>query len=1488
VRLAVSVAFAALLLTVLAPLATAANPDSSGPQGAAPAGTPQVSYVILLKDQRSHEASVAVRADAVPRINALADLRSSFIETPDDIQDPLVFSLNQEIDRALADMRFAILQEASRLHAATRTAAEAYVLELGGEITYESPLMNLFVARFSADAVNRMAAHPLVASVVPEGTVDFTLDISVPTIGAPTFWTNGFTGGPFKIVVPDTGVDGTHPGLVGKVTDAQTFHDAGRLNGNYVDDWTTTDDLHGHGTHVAGITASQDATQRGVAYGMLGVVNVKFGYLCNSYPGCGQGEWSDAWKGIDWALSPAVGGDVLTLSFGGGSDNDGTDPMSLFMDALVDDLGIPVSVAAGNNGSPSSIIQPATAYNVVTVGATDDRNTVSRGDDGIAGFSSRGPTGDGRIKPDLVAPGDAIASAYNDWETAVDWIDMSGTSMASPHVGASLLLYMNVGGGPYFPARGKALFLNTASDMGAAGPDNTFGWGYLDLATAWAQRNNVIEGRTAPGQPAFYRLTGSAGDRATLVWQRHVVYNGQSAPTQWWSLNNLELALYDEASQSRLALSNRARDNVEQVAFTAAATGIAKVFAPGPLNVGSDELFALAGRTAPVPMTAPAISVLMDAPPTAATGQSFVVYANVTNTGGLRLGTASVTLNLPPNVAIVSGSNPRNLGGIAPGLTQSAAWTVTTNLVGVHTFTASATGTAYEETFSGSSGPDQVTVVDRTPPLISMMNAVPSPQNVGGIVNISAGITDNVGVTGAWVEVLDPLGAPVGNFTMTFDPITGRRFYYRTYSTIGRYDYTVSARDAAANWATASGTFAILDLEAPVLSLVSAQPDPQEVFLAVNVSGRATDNVGVVEARLELSDPLGAVTNVTMTIAGFTVYLAQPYDLVGTYGFRISVHDAAWNWATWVGSFAMQDTTRPLADAGPDITVEAGTFVTFDGSGSSDNVGIVQYQWTLNDNGPYTYTGVTANHQFLFVGTVVVTLTVRDASGNSASDTMSVTVVDPRPPTIEDVRADPPLQDVGGAVTVSARVFDPFGLGEVWLNVRDPQGGIANATMTDVGGRYALTATYREKGLHVFDIWAVDVNGNWATARGGFVIADLTPPTVAAAADPPDSDFPAPVTITAAVTDNDGVSDAWLEVRNPAGTSAIVPMILVGTAWQASLTPPLLGSYAVTVWAADLSGNQGSGGAPFRSLDRTPPTLAASAASPAEVLTEVSFTVDAADNLGSVRTTLEVLAPGSASLGNRTVAGPFPASVTMTFRNLGPHTWTATAVDPSGNRVVVEGVVDVRDSTPPVADAGPDWTIAAGVTVPFDGSGSADNFGIEGFLWTVEGQAPLRGERVSSRFANAGTYQVTLTVTDLAGNTASDVAVVTVLPADADGDGSWSGNETAAGTDPNNPDTDGDGLLDGADPDPLHARFDVADLFASWIGVLLLFLVFLILLATGFARRRRKEPTAGPAKPAPRIAETPKAVAGDTPAVGRLVVPPPPPEDDALPPPPPD
>ena len=153
--------------------------------------------------------------------------------------------------------------------------------------------------------------------------------------------------------------------------------------------------------------------------------------------------------------------------------------------------GVVVVAAAGNRGYQSfethegafesyaafSITDPGNADGVITVGATHRFRPHTYG---VSFFSSRGPTGDGRVKPDIVAPGERIRSCMSGGE----WGELDGTSMAAPHVsGAAAMLIARYSELIAQPREIKRILCETATDLGR---EHSFqGNGMLDVLRAF-------------------------------------------------------------------------------------------------------------------------------------------------------------------------------------------------------------------------------------------------------------------------------------------------------------------------------------------------------------------------------------------------------------------------------------------------------------------------------------------------------------------------------------------------------------------------------------------------------------------------------------------------------------------------------------------------------------------------------------------------------------------------------------------------------------------------------------------------------------------------------------------------------------------------------------------------------------------------------------------------------------------------------------------
>lgn len=270
------------------------------------------------------------------------------------------------------------------------------------------------------------------------------------------------------VAIIDTGIDATHVDL-----------DGGKVIGwqDYVNGGTAPYDDNGHGTHCASIAAGSgdgNASYTGVAYGAA-LVGVKV------LDATGSGSLSNVDAGIDWCISnkATYGIRVISLSLGTSGSSDGTDSTSTAVNNAYNN-GLVAVVAAGNSGPARYTIgSPGAAANAITVGAMADT-----GEKGfyLASFSSRGPTADDRVKPDVCAPGVNITAAKANSTNL--YVTYSGTSMATPFTAgtAALMLAANPS---LTPSQVKSTIgSDTALNWGPAGQDVDYGYGRLQAYEA--------------------------------------------------------------------------------------------------------------------------------------------------------------------------------------------------------------------------------------------------------------------------------------------------------------------------------------------------------------------------------------------------------------------------------------------------------------------------------------------------------------------------------------------------------------------------------------------------------------------------------------------------------------------------------------------------------------------------------------------------------------------------------------------------------------------------------------------------------------------------------------------------------------------------------------------------------------------------------------------------------------------------------------------
>lgn len=310
--------------------------------------------------------------------------------------------------------------------------------------------------------------------------VQALLNVAVPSASAKNIMRNNtiLTGKGVTIAVVDTGIY-PHQDLNGRITGFVDF----------INNRTEPYDDNGHGTHCAG-----DAAASGPYAGPApeaSLIGVKV------LDKMGSGSLETVMQGVEWCIqynesNPANKIDIISMSLGSTAQSYGSedaDPMVKIVEEAWAS-GITVCVAAGNAGpDPGTIASPGISNEVITVGALDDKDTVTRADDDVASFSSRGQTIYGENKPDIVAPGVNIISlrspnSYLDKlqkssRVDNDYFVLSGTSMATPIcAGVAALIKQQM---PNATPNQIKEFLKTGADyIWAEKNPNKYGAGYIN------------------------------------------------------------------------------------------------------------------------------------------------------------------------------------------------------------------------------------------------------------------------------------------------------------------------------------------------------------------------------------------------------------------------------------------------------------------------------------------------------------------------------------------------------------------------------------------------------------------------------------------------------------------------------------------------------------------------------------------------------------------------------------------------------------------------------------------------------------------------------------------------------------------------------------------------------------------------------------------------------------------------------------------------
>lgn len=342
---------------------------------------------------------------------------------------------------------------------------------------------------------------------------------------------------------------------------------------DYVNGRTSPYDDNGHGTHVAGIiagTGEGNSSYRGVSPGSA-LIGLK---VLNA---SGSGSTSNIIAAVDWCITYRTTYNirVINMSLGSSGSSDGTDTLSQTVNKAYNEGIVPV-VAAGNSGPKKYTIgSPGAAANAITVGSMADP-----GEKGffISSFSSRGPTADGRIKPDLVSPGHNITSCGRSSSTS--YVTMSGTSMATPFT-AGIVALMIDAKPSISPSSVKSILKSTTQDWGPSGADIDFGSGRLQGYEAVKSAGGFSG--TGPTVPLHYYVsdslsgTGAYKDHSLSVTSTTFPIAVTLIMPNWSSSTNPDFDLYLYNPSGTLVAKSEGSTRQETVTYTPTSTGTYKI-----------------------------------------------------------------------------------------------------------------------------------------------------------------------------------------------------------------------------------------------------------------------------------------------------------------------------------------------------------------------------------------------------------------------------------------------------------------------------------------------------------------------------------------------------------------------------------------------------------------------------------------------------------------------------------------------------------------------------------------------------------------------------------------------------------------------------------------------------------------------------------------------------------------------------------------------
>ncbi|MCK5216878.1 MAG: PGF-pre-PGF domain-containing protein [Methanosarcinales archaeon] len=844
--------------------------------------------------------------------------------------------------------------------------------------------------------------------------------------------TYGLNGSGQIVAVADTGLDTG-------VNDASMHDDfEGRIIEIYdtAGDNNASDVYSGHGTHIAGSVLGDGSCSNGQFKGMAPQAELIFQAAGFS------NDWLNIPNGLNDLFLQAYdeGARIHTNSWGSEEEiyyGTYTSESQIVDDFMWNHPDMLILMAAGNGGVDSdsngiidldSICSPATAKNCISVGSSenirsnklDNYSTLNNGNtrfpsypinsdemanntEGLAAFSSRGPTDDGRIKPDVVAPGTYIISiksskakstmGYGDYDA--NYTYGSGTSMSTPIVAGTAALirqyYMQNESITPTAALLKATIINGAYNMvpGQYGigqykeiqtrPDNASGWGRIDIENSlfpaspriMQYHDNISLNTSESWNAKYYSNNNSEPLQITLVWTDHPAIPSAAKTL----VNNLDLTVVGPAG-TYLGNGGDAINNVEQVELLTPVDGIYNITITGADIPHPPQPFALV------------ISGALDLPPTI----SGEFPANNSYTGN------NTTLVC---VDITDTGSPVNESSINMTINGELVNITTTSITNGF-MVQNQTVTPYNENIvTCSINASDINLNHRTYSWSFTVDIIDPTSNTPNDVNYIAGSTVNFT---NWIlydqhpgyyRVLQN-GTQIVESTLWSDN-TNITVPVNTNAGIGVFNYTIQYNDSAGNSGQDTVNITITDKTPPVLSDNTPATGTTDLT-PPTISIKATDGGTYVNASSANMTVDGMQVVLTHTSSGITYTFSNDTTTTYNHGDTINVtfsvsdnagHISNKSWMFYIDNVApMISITSPANNSptsGSSITVSG----TVNGTGSPPDITVT------NSTGiDTTLTDFSASVPLL-MGVNIIYANVSDQAGNTNTSFINITRIEP-------------------------------------------------------------------------------------------------------------------------------------------------------------------------------------------------------------------------------------------------------------------------------------------------------------------------------------------------------------------------------------------------------------------------------------------------------------------------------------------------------------